>query len=135
VLVAQLLAAVERLAPTSLAEDWDNVGLLVGRSNHPVRGVLVALELRDEVLGEAREHGCDAVVTHHPPIFPALTALTDDGTAAELVLRAAESRVAVIAADFIRVRRAEFAEHFPDQIGELAPGANQRQQLRVALAH
>jgi len=98
VLVAQLLAAVERLAPTALAEDWDNVGLLVGRSNHPVRGVLVALELRDEVLGEAREHGCDAVVTHHPPIFPSLTALTDDGTAAELVLRAAESRVAVIAA-------------------------------------
>ena len=97
-LVAQLLAAVERLAPTSLAEEWDNVGLLVGRSNHPVRGVLVALELRDEVLGEAREHGCDAVVTHHPPIFPALSALTDDGTAAELVLRAAESRVAVVAA-------------------------------------
>jgi dinuclear metal center YbgI/SA1388 family protein len=97
-LVAQLLAAVERLAPTSLAEDWDNVGLLVGRSNQPVRRVLVALELRDEVLGEAREHGCDAVVTHHPPIFPALSALTDDGTAAELVLRAAESRVAVLAA-------------------------------------
>ena len=31
-LVAQLLAAVERLAPTALAEEWDNVGLLVGRS-------------------------------------------------------------------------------------------------------
>ena len=97
-LVAQLLSAVERLAPAALAEDWDNVGLLVGRSNQPVTRVLVALELRDEVLDEAREHGCDAVVTHHPPIFPSLHALTDDGTAAELVLRAAEARVAVLAA-------------------------------------
>ena len=97
-LVAQLLAAVERLAPSGLAEEWDNVGLLVGRHNQPARRVLVALELRDEILGEARETGCDAVLTHHPPIFPTLSALTDAGSASELVLRAAEDRVAVIAA-------------------------------------
>jgi dinuclear metal center YbgI/SA1388 family protein len=97
-LVAQLLAAVERLAPPSLAEEWDNVGLIVGRHNQPLRRLLVALELRDEVLGEARELGCDAVLTHHPPIFPSLSAVTDGGAASELVLRAAEGRVAVLAA-------------------------------------
>ena len=86
-LVAHLVAAVERLAPTALAEGWDNVGLLVGRHNQPLRGVMVALDLRDEVLGEAREHGCDAVLTHHPPIFPNLAAVTDHGAAAELVLQ------------------------------------------------
>jgi dinuclear metal center YbgI/SA1388 family protein len=97
-LVAQLLATIERLAPAALAEEWDNVGLLVGRHNQPARRVLVALELRDEVLGEARETGCDAILTHHPPIFPTLSALTDGASASELVLRAAEGRVAVIAA-------------------------------------
>lgn len=97
-LVAQLLSALERLAPAALAEDWDNVGLIVGRHNQPVRRVIVALDLRDEVLGEAREHDCDAVLTHHPPIFPALGAVTDGRAASELVLRAAEGRVAVIAA-------------------------------------
>ncbi len=97
-LVAQLLAAVERLAPPELAEDWDNVGLIVGRHNQPARRLIVALELRDEILDEAREHGCDAVLTHHPPIFPSIAALSDAGVASELVLRAAESRVAVMAA-------------------------------------
>lgn len=97
-LVAQLLAAVERLAPPELAEDWDNVGLIVGRHNQPARRLIVALELRDEVLDEAREHGCDAVLTHHPPIFPSISALSDAGVSSELVLRAAESRVAVMAA-------------------------------------
>ena len=96
-LVAQVLAAVERLAPPALAEDWDNVGLIVGRHNQPVRRVLVALELRGEVLGEAREHSCDAVLTHHPPIFPTIRAVTD-GAAGELVLRAAEDHLAVISA-------------------------------------
>ena len=89
-LVAQLVAAVERLAPSALAEDWDNVGLVVGRHNQPARKLLVALELRDEVLGEARELGCDAVLVHHPPIFPTLAAVTDGSAASELVLRAAE---------------------------------------------
>lgn len=97
-LAAELLAAIERLAPARLAEDWDNVGLLVGRHNQPVRRLLVALELRDQVLGEARELGCDAVLTHHPPIFPTLAALSDGAEAAELVLQAAEGRIAIIAA-------------------------------------
>lgn len=97
-LVAQLLTHVDRLAPFSLAEEWDNVGLIVGRHNRPVRRVLVALELRDDVLHEARERGCEAVVTHHPPIFPSLAALSDAGSAAEVVLSAAEARVAVVAA-------------------------------------
>ena len=95
--VAQILGAVERLAPAALAEDWDNVGLVVGRRNQPVRRVLVALELRDEVLGEAREFECDTVLTHHPAIFPALASVTD-APGSQLVLEAAESRIAVIAA-------------------------------------
>jgi GTP cyclohydrolase I len=97
-LLAQLVAAVDRLAPMSLAEEWDNVGLIVGRHNQPCRCLLVALELRDEVLGEARELGCGAVLTHHPPIFPSLARLTDDVEGGRLVLEAAESRMAVIAA-------------------------------------
>jgi dinuclear metal center YbgI/SA1388 family protein len=58
--------------------------------------VLVALDLRAEILDEAVEAECDAVLTHHPPIFPSLSAVTAD--AGPLVLRAAEERIAVIAA-------------------------------------
>ncbi len=97
-LVGELLAAVERLAPPALAEDWDNVGLMVGRHNQRVRRLLVALELRDEVLSEALELRCEAVLTHHPPIFPSLDAVTDAPGAASLVLRAAEQRIAVMSA-------------------------------------
>jgi dinuclear metal center YbgI/SA1388 family protein len=57
----------------------------------------VALELRAEVLAEARELACDTILTHHPAIFPGLASVTD-APAGELVLRAAEDRVAVVAA-------------------------------------
>lgn len=97
-LIAQFLGVIERLAPAELAEDWDNVGLMVGRHNHAVRRVLVALELRDEVLAEARERDCDAILTHHPPIFPTISAVTDAGPPGSLILAAAEERRAVICA-------------------------------------
>jgi dinuclear metal center YbgI/SA1388 family protein len=95
--VEELAAAVDRLAPVALAEEWDNVGLMVGRSGREVSGVLVALELRDAVLREAEARGCEAILVHHPPIFPSVSALTDRAPGAP-VLEAAERRIAVIAA-------------------------------------
>ena len=83
-----LLAVLDGLAPARLAEDWDNVGLMVGRRDRPVTRVLVALDLRAAVLDEAEATGADLVLVHHPPIFPAMSAITDARTAGGLVLRA-----------------------------------------------
>lgn len=96
--VGELLAVLDRLAPTRLAEEWDNVGLMVGRRDRPVTRVLVALDLRGHVLDEARDTGADLVLVHHPPIFPALSAVSDQRISGALVLRAAEERIAVVAA-------------------------------------
>ena len=96
--VGGLLTAVDALAPFALAEPWDNVGLMVGRRGREVTTVLVALDLRAAVLDEAASLGAQAIVLHHPPIFPALSAVSDARTMGRLVLRAAEERVAIIAA-------------------------------------
>jgi dinuclear metal center YbgI/SA1388 family protein len=94
----EFLVALDALAPAHLAEDWDNVGLMVGRRDRPVTRVLVALDLRAAVLDEADATGADLVLVHHPPIFPAMSAVTDAHATGALVLRAAEARIAVVAA-------------------------------------
>jgi len=96
--IAGFLDAVERLAPLALAEEWDNVGLIVGRRTRMVRRVLVALDLRPAVLDEARATAADTVLVHHPPIFPTLSDVSDTSSAGELILLAAEHRIAVVAA-------------------------------------
>ncbi|HEX5641844.1 MAG TPA: Nif3-like dinuclear metal center hexameric protein, partial [Thermoleophilia bacterium] len=60
--------------------------------------VLVALEVDDAVLDEARRLGAPLVVSHHPLIFDPLERLSDDTLAGRLALRAAREGVAVIAA-------------------------------------
>ena len=61
---------IEAFAPLSLQESYDNSGLIVGRYDDTLRGgVLLAVDVTDEVIDEAIEKGCSMVVTHHPIIF------------------------------------------------------------------
>jgi dinuclear metal center YbgI/SA1388 family protein len=68
---------INKLAPTYLAEEWDNVGLLVGRKEKMVSKILIALDLTEDVLNEAIEIECDIIITHHPLIFKPLKNITD----------------------------------------------------------
>ena len=67
--VADILKFVETLAPRELKMDWDNVGLNCGRSDRPVKKILVALDPFTHVCREAKEIGADLLVTHHALIF------------------------------------------------------------------
>ena len=76
--VGEILNFIETLAPRELKMDWDNVGLNCGSRNAPVRKILVALDPFEHVCQEAADWGADLLVTHHPLIFRALPAVTDD---------------------------------------------------------
>lgn len=82
--VQQVYEAMKRLAPTELAEKWDNVGLLVD-TGLPVQRVLVALDIVPEVVREAAETGCTLIVSHHPVIFSPLKALGPTDVPLQLV--------------------------------------------------
>lgn len=55
--------------PSSMAESWDNVGLLVGNDENQVSHVFLALDLTEETLSEAIDKKADMIITHHPMIF------------------------------------------------------------------
>ena len=76
--VADILQFMESLAPRNLKMDWDNVGLLCGSKSAAVTKILVALDPFEGVCREAAELGAELIVTHHPLIFQAPTAITDE---------------------------------------------------------
>ncbi|MGB7157616.1 MAG: Nif3-like dinuclear metal center hexameric protein [Tepidisphaeraceae bacterium] len=67
-----LIDALETIAPTQFAEEWDNVGLLAGDPSQPVSKVLLTIDYTAQVAAEARAGGFDAIVAYHPPIFDAI---------------------------------------------------------------
>ena len=82
-----ILTFIETLAPTCLKMDWDNVGLLCGRSGKEVRTVLVALDPFPHVCDEAVEIGADLLLTHHPLIFEGIKAVTNDTTVGQAIIK------------------------------------------------
>jgi len=96
--VHDFLEIINRLAPAELAEEWDNIGLQVGSRSQEAAGVLVALNVTDAVLDEAVALKCGIVLTHHPLIFPAVTAVSDDTSTGRLVHRASREGITVVSA-------------------------------------
>ena len=90
-LVADLVNAMDALAPPALAEPWDNVGLVIGDRADELRSVLVTIDVSAEVIDEALGLGCTALVAYHPPIFQALRSLGP----ADLALSLARAKLSV----------------------------------------
>ena len=70
--IRDITSVIEQFAPLSLQESYDNSGLIVGRMDDEVHGVLLAVDVTEEVLDEAEREGCDMVITHHPIVFHAM---------------------------------------------------------------
>ncbi len=75
-LLRDLLALLEDIAPTRYAEAWDNVGLLAGDPDQDVSRVLLTIDYTAAVAAEARRERSDFVIAYHPPIFQPIKRLT-----------------------------------------------------------
>ncbi|MCA9122319.1 MAG: Nif3-like dinuclear metal center hexameric protein [Planctomycetales bacterium] len=69
---------LEAFAPSRLAEDWDNVGLLVGDPTQTVRRVMACLTVTPASTAEAIRENVDLIVSHHPLPFHPLKRLTTE---------------------------------------------------------
>ncbi|ATD54718.1 Nif3-like dinuclear metal center hexameric protein [Clostridium chauvoei] len=76
--VKDIMSEMEKLAPTYLKEDFDNVGLMLGDKNQEVKKVLVALDCTLEVIEEAKSLKVDMILTHHPLIFRKPNSITTE---------------------------------------------------------
>lgn len=78
VYVRDVMAKIEELAPTSLADSWDNVGLLVGSDSKQVKRIMVMLDADVDTIDEAIANNVDLIVTHHPILIKPINRITDN---------------------------------------------------------
>jgi putative NIF3 family GTP cyclohydrolase 1 type 2 len=67
--VADIIKVMGVIAPASLAEDWDNVGLQVGQMDWPVKTVWIALDPSPDIVAAACQKKVNLLITHHPLIY------------------------------------------------------------------
>ena len=96
-IVQDVINHLEELSPLAYAEDFDNIGLLVGDKNTKVSGVLVTLDTIEAVVDEAIENNCNLIVSFHPIIFKGLKKLIGKSYVERVVMRAIKHDIAIFA--------------------------------------
>ena len=93
--VERISQFLEQFAPPRLAEEWDNVGLLVGDPNRAVRRLMTCLTITPATATEAVDAGADLIVAHHPLPFRPLRRLTADTPGGRMLLDLIAARIAI----------------------------------------
>ncbi len=88
--------AVEELWPESLAEDWDEVGLVAGHPGAEVHRVMFAVDPTIEVIEEAIDFGAELLITHHPLLLKGVTSVAANTAKGKAVHRLIESGTALM---------------------------------------
>jgi len=93
-----IIDAMERLAPKYLAENWDNVGLLLGSPAQKITKLLITLDVTQSVVNQAVQDGINLIITHHPILFKAVNSIRTDLPQGQILASLLKANIAVYAA-------------------------------------
>lgn len=96
--VKEIISIIEKFAPLSYQESYDNSGLIVGNNNDEVTGVLISLDCIEEIIDEAIETNCNLIIAHHPIVFEGLKKLNGNNYIERTVIKAIKNNIAIYAA-------------------------------------
>jgi len=95
--IRDITSCIEKIAPLNYAEDFDNVGLLVGNYNTRITGVLVTLDTLENVVDEAIENNCNLIVSFHPILFSGLKKLNGKNYVERVLIKSIKNDIAIYA--------------------------------------
>jgi len=95
--IADVINALEEFAPTSLAEEWDAVGLQIGDPSQECQAVAIALDLTLATLEEAVASEANLIVTHHPLLLRPIKTIRFDQPQGHLIQRLCEEKISLYA--------------------------------------
>lgn len=96
--VQDVLAALERIAPSRYAFSFDKVGLQVGDPARRVERAVVSLDRSLAAVAFARERNAQLLLSHHPLIFSPLNTVDTRTHEGRTVLALAQAGIAFVAA-------------------------------------
>jgi dinuclear metal center YbgI/SA1388 family protein len=77
--IKDIAEQIEKIVPLKLAQDWDNVGLLIGDAGKNVKRILLTIDITADVVAEAKKLKTDLIISYHPVIWDGLKKITSEG--------------------------------------------------------
>ncbi len=96
-ILKNIITEIEKFAPLSYQESYDNCGLLTGHKEQEVTGAILCLDCTEAVVEEAIQKKCNLVIAHHPIIFGGLKKLNGKNYVERTVIKAIQNNIAIYA--------------------------------------
>lgn len=93
--VAQVMEAIEKIAPKRIADPHDRIGLHLGDPASNIERMLTTLDVSEEVVDYAIEHGIGMIICHHPFVFNPLKDVREDMPQGRKIARLIRANIAV----------------------------------------
>lgn len=93
--IKEILSELEKLAPLSLQEEYDNAGLTVGNPENETKGCIICLDIGESTIDEAVSKNFGLIISHHPVIFKGLKRLTGQTMTERIVAKAIREDIAI----------------------------------------
>jgi len=96
-IVKDVIDHLDEFAPLCYAEEFDNVGLIIGEYNQTVKGILVTLDSTESVVEEAIKSKCNLIVSFHPIIFNEIKSITTKTYVEKVIHKAIKNNISIVA--------------------------------------
>ncbi len=97
-IISEMISEIEAYAPLNLQESYDNSGYMCGSPHNTIQGILLAIEITENVVNEAIEKGCNLIISHHPLIFRGIKSLSTDNYINRALIKAIRNDITIYAA-------------------------------------
>jgi dinuclear metal center YbgI/SA1388 family protein len=95
--VRDIINCIEDFAPLFYQESYDNSGLQIGNFQQEVTGVLLCVDVTEEVIDEAKTNGVNLIISHHPLIFGGLKKVNGSNYIERAIIKAVRADIAIYA--------------------------------------
>ena len=96
--IKEITQFIESIAPLSFQEAYDNSGLIIGRPEDEISGVLITLDITEDIIDEAISRKLNLVIAHHPIVFSGLKRLNGKNYIERCVAKAIKNDIAIYSA-------------------------------------
>jgi len=96
--IKDIISEIESVAPLSLQEEYDNAGLIIGSADMDVSGVLICLDVNENIISEALNLNYNLIISHHPLIFKGLKKINGKNNIENCIILAIKNNLAIYAA-------------------------------------
>ena len=96
-ILKNIILEIEKFAPISLQESYDNCGLLIGNNEQIITGAILCLDCTEDVILEAINKNCNLIIAHHPIIFVGIKKINGSNYVERTLIKAIQNNIAIYA--------------------------------------